>query len=79
MPTPMLRVRKYSRPPAEFATPAATQFIARVKALAEVAQTIASLERVMNARLYDLYDLSEEERLLVDNHRAGRAGSTNHS
>lgn len=68
-------VSELRRPPVEFATPAATQFIARASDLAEVTAEIAAAERVMNERLYELYDLTEEERLLVENDRRGRAGA----
>lgn len=68
-------VAELRRPPVEFATPAATQFIARASDLAEVTAEIAAAERAMNERLYELYGLTEEERLLVENDRRGRAGA----
>ncbi len=55
------------RPPADSDSPAARQFIDRVDALAAESSAIDAAEHEMNERLYDLYGLSSEERLLVDN------------
>ncbi|MEO7027723.1 MAG: hypothetical protein ABI056_09240 [Caulobacteraceae bacterium] len=43
--------------------------------LAEVTAEIAAAERAMNERLYELYNLTEQERLLVENDRRGRPGA----
>lgn len=55
------------RPPAPAATPAATQFIERVAALAFEVDAIAAAERALNESLYDLYRLTPDERNLVEN------------
>ncbi len=54
------------RPPAAVASQAATQFIERVNRLAQETLAISAGERDMNERLFALYDLSAEERLLVE-------------
>jgi hypothetical protein len=63
------------RPPTGTDTPAAAQFIAKVADLAADVAAIAIDERAMNDTLYRLYDLSEDERLLVENQRGGRLGA----
>jgi SAM-dependent methyltransferase len=55
------------RPPSAAVTPAATQFIERVTALALEVDAIAADERALNDILYDLYRLSPDERNLVEN------------
>jgi hypothetical protein len=55
------------RPPSPAVTPAASQFIERVAALAEEVASIAADERALNEILYDLYRLSPDERNLVEN------------
>lgn len=65
------------RPPAAVDTPAADQFIAKVAALAAEVAAIADAEAAMNARLYELYGLSEEERLLVESDRSHRPAPAN--
>lgn len=55
------------RPPAEHISPAADQFIERVKALDAATIVIETGEREMNELLYRLYGLSPEERFLVEN------------
>jgi hypothetical protein len=55
------------RPPSTTITPAAAQFIERVAALAEEVVAIAADERVLNEVLYQLYQLSPDERNLVEN------------
>lgn len=59
--------KELMRPPADSDSPAARQFIDRVAAFAEESAAIEAAEREMNERLYDLYSLSSDERLLVDN------------
>ena len=54
-------------PPSPVATPAASQFIERVAALAHEVEAIAADERALNEILYDLYRLSPDERNLVEN------------
>ena len=53
------------RPPAGADSPPARQFIARVADLAAATDRIAEQEAAMNARLFDLYDLDQDERELV--------------
>lgn len=55
------------RPPSPVVTPTASQFIARVAALALEVEAIAADERALNEILYDLYQLSPDERNLVEN------------
>jgi hypothetical protein len=55
------------RPPSAVVTPAASQFIARVAALALEVEAIAADERALNEILYHLYQLSPDERNLVEN------------
>jgi anti-sigma factor RsiW len=55
------------QPPAPTGAPAAAQFIERVAALAEEVAAIEADERALNETLYDLYDLSPDERNLVEN------------
>lgn len=57
------------RPPADAESAATRQFIDRVGALVDETAAIEAAERGMNERLYDLYGLSGEERLLVENDR----------
>jgi len=58
-----------SRIPADGESEAAAQFIDRVVALAAETQAIETEERQMNERLFDLYDLTADERLLVESGR----------
>jgi hypothetical protein len=60
------------RPPAPSDSPAASQFIERVAALAEEVAAIETDERALNEILYDLYGLSPDERNLVENEPARR-------
>ena len=60
------------RPPAVSDAPAVAQFLDRVAALAEEIAAIETDERAMNELLYELYQLSPEERNLVENERARR-------
>jgi len=60
------------RPPAPTDVPAASQFIERVAALAEEVAAIEADERAMNETLYELYRLTPEERILVENERGHR-------
>ena len=64
--------KELRRPPSDFAAPAAQQFVERVEALADETAAIEAAEDAMNERLGALYGLSDEERLLVDNEKAGR-------
>jgi hypothetical protein len=57
------------RPPSPVNSPAASQFIERVNGLAVATQAIEVGERDMNERLFELYDLTPEERLLVESGR----------
>jgi hypothetical protein len=57
------------RSPSPANSPAATQFIERVEMLAAAAQAIEAGEREMNERLFELYDLTPDERLLVESGR----------
>jgi hypothetical protein len=59
-------VAELRRPPTETSTPAARQFIDRVAALSAQTTAIAAAERAMNEALFELYDLSADERLLVE-------------
>ncbi|MDX5332140.1 MAG: Eco57I restriction-modification methylase domain-containing protein [Caulobacteraceae bacterium] len=61
-----------SRPPADATSPAAAQFIARVKELADLTAELERSEADMNAQLFDLYQLTPAERLLVENDRIRR-------
>lgn len=60
------------RPPAEADTPAAVQFVARVAELQVQTETLETLEAEMNDDLFGLYDLTPEERALVENERTRR-------
>ncbi len=60
------------KPPAEVISPAADQFVERVKALALATAEIDAGEREMNELLYRLYGLSDDERILVENDRGRR-------
>ncbi len=55
------------RPPAPVTSAAASQFIDRVERLAAATQAIEAGEREMNERLFELYELTPDERLLVEN------------
>lgn len=55
------------RPPSDAASPAARQFMAKVAELASLGDELAADEAAMNALLYELYDLSDDERTLVEN------------
>ncbi|NDV88884.1 hypothetical protein GTW51_19545, partial [Aurantimonas aggregata] len=52
------------------APPAARQFIDRIGALSAQTTAIAAAERAMNEALFELYDLSADERLLVERSNA---------
>jgi hypothetical protein len=65
------------RPPAAVGTPAADQFITKVAALSSDIMAISDAEAAMNALLYALYDLTEDERLLVENDRTNRPAGAN--
>lgn len=58
--------KELRRPPAETDSPAATQFIERVERLRTETEAIENCERELNERLFALYNLSAEERLLVE-------------
>jgi hypothetical protein len=60
------------RPPAEPASPAARQFVERVRELAEQVTSIAEKEGALNQRLFVLYGLTEAERFLVETDDRGR-------
>ena len=62
------------RPPVAADSAAAKQFIDRVADLAAEVTAIEAAERAMNERLYQLYALTEDERLLVENAAGGRNG-----
>ena len=55
------------RPPSPAVTPAASQFIERVAALAAEVEAIAADERAFDEIFYELYELSPDERNLVEN------------
>ncbi len=57
------------RPPSGVASPAARQFVEKVNELAAESAAIAIAEAEMNALLYRLYDLSDDEQTLVENDR----------
>lgn len=61
------------RPPSDHDTPAARQFVERVEALADQTAAIETAEGQMNALLYRLYALTDEERELLENERLRRA------
>jgi hypothetical protein len=65
---------KLRQPPIEADTPPARQFVERVEALAQETAAIETAEAEMNDLLYRLYDLSEDERELVENERLRREG-----
>jgi hypothetical protein len=60
------------RPPAPTDVPAAAQFLDRVAALAAEVAAIDADERAMNQTLYELYRLTPEEQILVENGRGHR-------
>jgi Eco57I restriction-modification methylase len=64
--------RSLGRLPSPHDSPAARQFSERVTALVEETALIRRREREMNDALYDLYGLTDEERLLIDNDCAKR-------
>lgn len=64
------------RPPAPTESPAAVQFMERVAALAAEVAAIEAEERELNEILYALYELSPEERNLVENERERRSATT---
>ena len=53
------------RPPVGASAPAARQFVDKVAELAAATDAIAAQESAMNDLLFDLYGLTDEERLLV--------------
>ncbi|MBA3811917.1 MAG: hypothetical protein H0X27_09835, partial [Caulobacteraceae bacterium] len=66
------------RVPIGAGTPAATQFIAKVADLAATVVAIEAAEKAINARLFELYGLSDQERFLVENRNGHRRGAANH-
>ena len=60
------------RPPADADTPAVAQFIERVGALGDEVARITAGEAGIEERLFELYGLSAEERVLVENDRPRR-------
>lgn len=60
------------RPPSDFASPAAVQFVERVATLAAEIEAIEAEEQAMNETLYTLYGLTTQERLLVESDIAAR-------
>lgn len=60
-------------PPREADSPAARQFIERVRELAAETRAIAEEERAMDEVLFRLYGLTAEERALVENETSRRA------
>ena len=52
--------------------PAARQFVEKVAALAEQTHSIRAKEKALNAKLYELYGLSPDERQLIENDCAKR-------
>ncbi len=60
------------RPPAEPEKPAAKQFLEKVARLVAETDAIRAREREMNEALYDLYKLSDNERLLIEKDCARR-------
>jgi hypothetical protein len=63
------------RPPAPSDASAAAQFVERVAALADEVAAIEAGERVLNETLYDLYQLSPDERNLVENEPGRRSAA----
>jgi hypothetical protein len=61
------------KPPAEVVSPAADQFADRVEELARTTAEIDAGEQAMNELLFDLYGLTDEERILVENDPGRRA------
>ncbi|MER8708772.1 hypothetical protein [Mesorhizobium sp. M0323] len=55
------------RPPVESDSPATHQFVERIGELADDVNAIEAGEREMNERLFQLYALTADERLLVEN------------
>jgi hypothetical protein len=64
--------RDLSRIPSGPDTPAAKQFVQRVAALIDETDSIRTMETEMNERLYDLYNLSPDERTLIEKDCAKR-------
>jgi hypothetical protein len=60
------------RPPADATLPGAQQFAERVAALATEIAAIEAEEQAMNERLFALYGLTMQERLLVENDALAR-------
>lgn len=60
------------KPPSDAMSPAATQFVQRVGELAAEVAAIDAEERAMNERLYELYALTTQERVLVERDMAAR-------
>ena len=67
--------RELRRPPAGAETPAARQFIDQVAELAADTAAIVDAEQAINLRLFELYQLSDAERVLVENNETARAGA----
>jgi hypothetical protein len=64
--------RDLARIPSGPETPAARQFVQRVDALIDATTKIRAMETAMNGMLYDLYNLSAEERTLIEKDCAKR-------
>ncbi len=64
--------RDLARIPSGPETPAAKQFVQRVADLIDETETIRTMETEMNERLYDLYNLSADERTLIEKDCAKR-------
>jgi hypothetical protein len=71
-PEPAALVRELMRPPTETDAPAAAQFVRLVEELADIDGRLAVAEKQINDRLYELYGLTPEERLLVENQQDSR-------
>ncbi len=65
------------QPPSEPQAPAARQFVDRVDALLNQVADIAAQESAINEKLFTLYGLTEEERLLVEIDQRGRKHPAN--
>jgi len=63
------------RPPSEPGTPAADQFVDRVEALRATTRQIVNDEAAMNALLFELYELTPEERRIVERDAPARIGA----
>jgi hypothetical protein len=72
-------VDKLRHVPNAAGTPAARQFIQMVGTLSDLVAHLDQAEDALNQRLFDLYELTPQERLLVDKRGVARPVAANHA